>query len=279
MYDALELLKTYEYIVEIRNFNFATDRWQQDFIHACCKYSSYTFESFRRNVFATKDTFVKYDGWMDIADYRFIPSDEIAFPPAKPEFECPFGSTLFGYFCFRLNNPPRPGWVGCEHREFLLAVFRKSMGLFITSDRERQRLDYISCLNLGRYPALYLDKFDLDDGDTLLSRDNESYIDYVLDRVRHSYAERGLAGNIFALEGTCHNPIRLCEDRDDLGQPVKQVYDLQGNICPAAMLGELMRDADFEIWVYDFANLNIICEKSLTEISIEFEGFSAMTDL
>jgi hypothetical protein len=274
MYDALKLLEEYEYIVEIRNFKFDIDRWQQDFIQEFNGYLNCSFDSIGKHVFVKTNNSGTDDSWINIADYQFIPRYKIRFPADKPELECPLVSTLLGYFCFRFNEPPRPAWDWDwhvnEYEEFLLAVFRESMGLFITDDRERQRLDYLPCLKLGSYPALCFGKSALEDGDILLSRDDENYIDYVLDRVRHSYAERGLEVMLNVVP-TCHNPIRFCDDWGIDRRKIPHVYDLAGNPCRQDRSDELMHDADFEIWVYDFANLDLICEKSLTAIFINFE--------
>jgi hypothetical protein len=257
MYDALDLLQTYEYIVEIRNLTFDAIVWQQNFVQTFYDYGKFTFESHYFD-------YIRWDGRMDIANYKFIPKDEIVFSFNKPEINHLLLPNALGYFCFRLDWSPHLSLnFGNEHREFLLAVFRESMGLFITKDKVNNTLNYLPCVKLGVFPATDLDKYSLGDGDILLSRDNQNYMDYAINQVRQVYIEQGLTPMI-GVSNTCHNPIRLylAKHTDTL---VKAVYDLQGNIVPEDLLEEKMKDVSFQILIYDFDNLDIIYQKYLDQ--------------
>lgn len=178
-----------------------------------------------------------------VGSHRFFAPDELALPQGQKPLECPFLRAPLGVLAVRLD----PSVDRTVVRELVGGLMKEGMGRVVATARAHPAVEPLEVHCTAKRPfSLLLHKYSFDDGDVLLSRTDEAYVDYVIAEVKAALRANGLEGDLGAAP-TCHNPFRYWEEENRFaiyaadGSPPSQA-ELEGR------LGALM----VEIWVYDF---------------------------
>ncbi len=192
-------------------------------------------------------------GW-----YRFYEPSEIALPIELPDVECPFVRPVLGYVALRFD------WSAWEDTvtSLLTALVKESMGRVFATPRNWKydravvgrsptapplpiNIIVRSCTTQKRF-SLLLEKHSFDDGDVLLSREDPTYVGYVIEAVKEALAKEGYSGELGA-HGTCHNPFRYWSEEGRF-----YLFDANGAAPSQAELETFLGRRTFAIWVFDF---------------------------
>lgn len=157
---------------------------------------------------------------------------------------CPFVGPLAGYVTIE------PVWeTVAEHRELRLGLLREGRGVIARLDDDRA----LAAVALRRFDVgAGLGKYGFEDGDCLLTRDEDTpYADDVLDRV-HAAARAAGFDAMAGWMSTCHNPVRAHAIEVLPGGPLHRTAWRAGERVDP----DELRGVEVEIWAYDFAALD-----------------------
>lgn len=245
-----DLLKEYDYILEVKNPKYNCAYWEQEYLNGLKDWATYKFIN----------NALEYCGEI-LGTYEFVKTDKVIIPVNYPKLDCQFNNFNHGFFCFEID--PYNQKIDMEDIEyFIIANIKESMGIFtgIDNEKEVKQLNYHPCVIIKKYD-INLGKYSFDDGSELLSREDESYCKYVIEELSKSFNSIGL--NVWiSTKISCHNPFDYFYVRmgDNL---FPTIFSLENDskIVDYDAINKLLSETYFSIWAYDFSIVNSITQK------------------
>jgi hypothetical protein len=193
----------------------------------------------------------------ELGEYELLPPDAYADRSwHRAIHPCPFVSPLAGYLHWQT-------WAGaraCEAHDVPLALLREGCGVTARVE-EGRTVEAVTLQRLDLYGVLQ--KWGLDDGAALLTRDDGPYQAHVLEAIRRALAGAGLEADLSWL-GTSHNPVRLSwyersSSRFFLpalwgARIVPALWDVRGKRRRLASM-DALSGVTVEIWAYELTHL------------------------
>lgn len=245
-----DLLKDYDYILEIKHPKYNCIGWEEKYLDGLKDWATYKFI----------DNSIEYCG-EEFGTYQFVRANEVTIPTNYPKLDCQFNNFNHGFFCFELD--PYNQKIDMEDIEyFIIANIKESMGVFIGIDDEKEvdQLNYYPCVAIKQYD-INLGKYSFNDGSDLLSREDESYCKYVIEELSKSFTSIGL--NVWiSTKISCHNPFDYfyIQIEDNLFPTIFSLEN-EGKIVDYDTVSKLLLETYCSILAYNFSIVTLITQK------------------
>jgi hypothetical protein len=262
------LFVTYDFVVEVRSYRLGStegEHWTKAFareIEEWCYVlgpegvlQEKTYDRDERGTLIARDRFKL----TDIGSYRFFAPGEVVVPDRFAPLACPFVGPLQGFVAIKFD------WSAWRDtvKNVVIALIKESVGRVFAVDPgaahgERQVFEVV-CTKIDSF-SLMLGKYSISDGDVLLSRDEDTYVGYVIDAVKEALEREGYKGEL-GVTSTCHNPFRYWHEEDRF-----YIFGPDGSRPSQEELEDFLHRHSFEIWVFNFDEVERLAES--VEVSV-----------
>jgi hypothetical protein len=262
------LFETYDFVVEVRSYRLGStegEHWTKALALAIEEWcyvlgpegvlQEKSYDRDERGTLIDRNRFKL----TQMGSYRFFAPGEVVVPDRFVPLACPFVGPLQGFVAIKFDWNAWKDTVS----NVVIALIKESVGRVFAVGPDavhgEEQVFEVVCTKIGSF-SLMLGKYSIDDGDVLLSRDEDTYVRYVIDAVKKALEREGYEGEL-GVTSTCHNPFRywLAEDRF-------YIFGPNGSRPSQEELEDWLYDHSFEIWVFNFDDVERLAES--VEVSV-----------